>query len=167
MKTLIAFSTETGNTKKLAQEIFNTISGVKIIKEFSEIQDTNDFDLIYIGFPIHNFGPSDKAKEFIGKIEDNQKVILFATHAMQTESPMNNKQIENCRNTAGHLKVIDIFTCRGEMSESVAERMINSDNPQFQFFGKMRQQTIGHPNQDELKDLREFVKEIQKDCIVN
>lgn len=162
MKTLIAFSTETGNTKKLAQEIFNTIDGEKFVGEFAEIQNKNGFDIIYVGFPIHNFGPSEKAKDFISKIEENQKVILFATHAMQTESPMNIKQIENCRKAAVHLKVLDIYTCRGEMSESVAERMIHSDNPQFQFFGKMRQQTIGHPNQEELKDLREFVKETQK-----
>lgn len=162
MKTLIAFSSETGNTKKLAQEIYNTIDGDKFVGEFVEIQNKNGFDIIYIGFPIHNFGPSEKAKDFISQIDENQKVVLFATHAMQTESPMNNKQIENCKKAAEHLKVLDIYTCRGEMSESVAERMINSDNPQFQFFGKMRQQTIGHPNQDELKDLREFVKETQK-----
>lgn len=81
---------------------------------------------------------------------------------MQPISPMNKKQVENCRKAAKHLNVLDIYTCRGELSESIAERMISSDNPQFQFFGKMRQLTIGHPNQNELKDLREFVKETQK-----
>lgn len=161
MKTLIAFNTETGNTKKLALEIFETLNGERILKEFEEIQNINDFDIIYIGFPIHNFEPSLQARDFLGKIQDNQKVALFATHAMQTESPMNNKQLENCKKAAEHLKILGIYTCRGEMSESVANRMINSDNSQFRFFGKMRQQTIGHPNHDELIGLREFVNKTQ------
>ncbi len=146
MKTLISFSTKTGNTRRLAQEIFNSIRGEKVLNEIEDIQEFNGFDLIYIGFPIHNFEPSKDAKDFIGKLEENQKVVLFATHAMQTDSPMNNKQIENCKKIAGHLNFLGIYTCRGELSESAAGKMIKSDNPQMQFFGKMRKQTIGHPN---------------------
>ncbi len=162
MKTLIAYHSETGNTEKLAWEIFNKIDGEKYINSVEVIRETSGFDLIYIGFPIHNFGPSKRAKYFLSKIKNNQKIALFATHAMLAESPMNNRQLENCRKAANHLNVLDIYTCIGEMSVSVAEKMINSDNPQFQFFGKMRQQTIGHPDQKELKDLQKFVDEIQK-----
>jgi flavodoxin len=93
MKTLISFSTETGNTRKLAQEIFNSISGEKVLNEIEDIQVFEGFDLIYIGFPIHNFEPSKEAKDFIGKLAENQKIVLFATHAMQTDSPMNNISI--------------------------------------------------------------------------
>ncbi len=166
MKTLIAFTSETGNTKKLAHEIFNTLDGDKTLKDIKDVNNANDYDFIYIGFPIHSFGVPDIARNFIDSITTNHRVALFATHAMPTESPLNKKQIENCISTADHLQIQGIYTCVGELSESVAEQLLNSDDPQFQFFGKMRAKTIGHPNQEEITELRKFVLETQNHILV-
>ncbi len=166
MKTLIAFTSETGNTEKLAREIFNTIEGENTLLNINDVSETNDYDFIYVGFPIHSFGVPDIAKNFIDSLQTNQKVALFATHAVPTESPLNKKQIENCLSTAGHLDMQGIYTCVGELSEPVAKQLLKSDDPQFQFFGKMRPQTIGHPNAKDLEELRSFVIETQNHIFV-
>lgn len=162
MKSLIVYTSETGNTKKLAETIYEMIDSNKELKKITDVKDTNSFDLIFIGFPIHNFEPAQLAQDFIKTLKVGKKAVLFATHAMQTGSPMNAKQIENCRKIASELEIWGFFSCRGELSKSVTNKMINSTGQQMRYFGQMRQQTIGHPDTEELEKLKVFTKEILK-----
>ena len=165
MKTLVTYISETGNTQKLAEEIFNSIDEEKVLKPIKEVDSTDGFELIYVGFPMHMFQPIKEARAFLLKLKENQKVVLFITHAIPTGTPVNNQQLDNCEKVTGHLNVLGMYSCQGELSEAVAQKMIQSPNKQWQFFGRMRDQTIGHPNEEELVGVRQFVAEIHSSTI--
>ncbi len=160
MKVLVTYNSESGNTRKLANTIFETLTTDKDICTIKEVRNAEKYDMIFVGFPIHKLGPSKKAKEFLENLETGKKVALFATHAMQAGNEMNNKQINNCKKSASKLDVLGIYSCQGELSEETAVKMLNSGIPQMHAFGKMRHNTIGHPNQNDLENLKIFTNDI-------
>ncbi len=165
MNTLIAYCSTTGNTKKLANQIHDAWNGKNEIKKISEVVKTTDYDMIFVGFPINNFAPPREARLFLKKLPKEQRIVLFATHAVPIYSDLNTKQKEKCLKYASHLNVLDFYTCRGELSEDISEFLLNSDNLDFQSFGKMRPETIGHPTAKELEELKLRVNVIQQQLL--
>nr|WP_319397681.1 flavodoxin family protein [uncultured Carboxylicivirga sp.] len=161
MKTLIAYCTESGNTEKLAKVIADSCTSEFEIAKIADIKTTNQYDFIFIGFPFNSFAPTTEAQEFIKGLSESQRVALFATHAIPTDSPMNDKQKTKALDCASHLDVVGFFTCRGELSLPITEILLKSDNAEMQYFGKMRPETIGHPNEEELESLKQFVIDLQ------
>jgi len=68
--TLVTYFTQTENTKKVAESIYKNIEGDKQIMPISEVQeeDLEDYDLIFIGFPVHSHGVPFATESFIKKI---------------------------------------------------------------------------------------------------
>ncbi len=159
MKTLTTYFSETGNTKKLAEEIYNTLDGDKELCEISQVNSVEGYDTIFVGFPINGFEPVEDARNFLTKLPKNQNTVLFATHAVTTDSAIGTKQVKNFEKYTENLNVLGQYTCMGELSEAMAEILLKSDNPEFQYFGKLRPETIGHPNQEEIDALKKYVKE--------
>ena len=80
MKVIIAYMSETGNTKKIAEALFQEIQEEKEIKELNEIDDLEGYDLAFVGFPMHGFGAPEEAKSFLEKLCMGKKIALFVTH---------------------------------------------------------------------------------------
>jgi len=93
MKTLITYNSETGNTKKIAEAIYQDIKGPKEILKIDEVLDVDSYDLIVVGFPIHQFGPSKKAIKFFDEKMNNKSVVLLITHAVLKDTLFANKQL--------------------------------------------------------------------------
>ena len=51
-KILVTYISWTGNTKKVADAIFEVLGGDKTIKTMDEAQILDEYDLIFIGFPV-------------------------------------------------------------------------------------------------------------------
>ncbi len=58
-----------GNTKKVAEAIFQEIQDEKEIKELGEVENFEGYDIAFVGFPVHRFGPPDKVKNLLEKQE--------------------------------------------------------------------------------------------------
>ncbi len=86
MKVLVAYMSQSGNTKKVAEAMFDVIQGEKEIKEFSEIESVDGYDLLFVGFPIQAFGPAQNAKQFMENNISGKKVALFTTHVFLEDS---------------------------------------------------------------------------------
>jgi flavodoxin len=84
--TLVTYFTQTGNTKKVAEAVYNNIEGDKQIMPISEVQkeDIKDYDLIFIGFPVHSHGVPFAMESFIKKIPRDKKIAFFSTHGSLT-----------------------------------------------------------------------------------
>jgi flavodoxin len=81
MKVLIAYSSESGNTKKLAKAIFEGIeSSEKEILSIKEVAGVEGYDVIFIGFPVQSHSVPGKVEAFAKTLPDGQKVAYFATH---------------------------------------------------------------------------------------
>ena len=74
MKTLIAYSTLTGNTKKVCEAAAKAFENVEVL-EVNEVKNL-DYDLIIVGTWIDKGTADTKAKKFIESLS-NQKQLLY------------------------------------------------------------------------------------------
>lgn len=162
MKVLIAYMSLTGNTKKVAEAISEEIQDEKEIKELSEIENFEGYDIAFVGFPIHSFGPPENVKDLLEKQAKNKNIALFITHAMPKSMEMLEGILGKCKDPACEANLLGTFDCQGELYENLAQKLLNHPDPKMQKFGAMREMTIGHPDANEIESARLFAKEIME-----
>jgi flavodoxin len=162
VKVLVTYMSQTGNTKKVAEAIFQEIKGKKEIKPMAEVSSLDGYGLAFIGFPIQGYGPAGDAKSFLEQHSKGKNIALFITHASPEDSPELKAWLENCRVAAAGANLLGMLDCQGEMSQALADFMLNSGNPDWVEWGKKRSETIGKPDAASLKKARTFAKEIME-----
>ncbi len=160
MKTLVAYMSQTGNTKKVAEAIYGVISGEKEIKVLKEIDSLDACELAFIGFPIQAFGPAEDAKKFIKQYADGKKIALFMTHAAPEDNEEVQVWLDACRQTASAAEVVGMFDCQGELAPDIMEFLKQSDDPKMRAFGELGPTTKGQPDEGRLEKARDFAKGI-------
>jgi len=90
-KALVAYYTQTGNTLKVAESIYEALPGPK------------------------------KVQDFLKKIPKNKKIALFSTHGALTGSQLSREALEHATVLASGAQVLGTFTCRGRVPYSVLE----------------------------------------------
>jgi flavodoxin I len=165
-KNLVTYYTQTGNTEKIARSIYHCIPGEKDLIQLSEVDCVDQYKVIFLGFPIYNFGPPIQVKEFIKKYLNGKEIALFITMAL-TSVPVNeqitelyNLTISNCKACAQNSNILGIFDCPGELSEKTADALIQSPDPQLRSFGMLRHFSIGFPDEKNISDAALFAKSI-------
>ena len=93
MKSLVLYSSQSGNTRKLADAVYEALPEVKEIYAIENTPDSlTEFDLIAVGFWFQGGRPDRKTADFLPKLRD-RNVFLFY-------DPWRGKGIRPC--TAGH-----------------------------------------------------------------
>ncbi len=160
MKTLVAYFSQTGKTKKVAEAIYESIEGDKELKELGEVESLDGYDLSFIGFPIIAFGPAKEGKEFLEEKAAGRKVALFITHAAPEDQEGIEAWLDKCRDAASSAELVGFFHCQGELSEAIANALLKSDNPMMRSFGERRPETLGQPDESRLQRARDFAREV-------
>jgi flavodoxin len=160
MKTLVAYFSQTGQTKKVADAIFESIEGDKEMKELSEVEGLEGYDLCFIGFPIIAFGPAKDGKEFLEQHAAGRKVALFITHAAPVDQEGVGDWLDKCKEATASAELVGFFDCQGELSEAIANALLKSDNPMMKSFGERRPETVGQPDEACLQRARDFAREV-------
>ena len=159
MKVLVAYFSQTGQTKKVADAIYETITADEELLELDKVESLDGYDLSFIGFPIIAFGPAPQGKDFLQERAAGNKVALFVTHAAPQGEDGLSDWLDKCRDAAAGGDLLGLFDCRGELSEQIAEVLVKSDNPMMQEFGKRRPETVGYPDEECLEEARQFARE--------
>ncbi len=162
MKVLVAYMSQTNNTKKVAEAIYGGIDGDKEIKELKDVGSLKEYDLAFIGFPIHAFGPAQQGKDFLVNQSTGKKVAIFITHAALEDNELTKTWVKTCLESAEKADVLGTFHCQGELAEGIAEMLKKDSNPQMQEFGNQRELTIGQPDASRLEKARTFARETMK-----
>jgi flavodoxin len=160
MKVLVAYMSQTGNTRKVAEAIFGEIQAEKEIKELKDLDGLEGYDLYFVGFPMHAFGPAHAAKGFLEQHAAGKDIVLFNTHASADDDEVLQEWLGNCRAAAVGANVIDLFHCQGEMSEQVADMMKKSGDSNMIAWAEGRDATLGQPDAARLERARVFAREI-------
>lgn len=160
MKVLVAYKSQTGNTKKIAEAIYNEIQEEKEIRTWNDIESFEGYDLTFVGFPIHQFGVDEQERTFLEKHTKDKKIVVFVTHATPPEAPYLQPQLDKCKDAVAEANLVGFFNCQGELSIGIANALKKMDNPEMQKFGEMRDVTLGHPTDEEVEKSREFAREI-------
>ncbi len=162
MKVIVAYMSQTGNTKKVAENIFQEIQAEKEIKELGEIDSLEGYDLAFFGFPMIQFGAPKKAQKFLEKHAKDKKVALFITHASPEDFEPLQGWLENCKQATAGANLVGMFNCQGELAQHVMDSLLKSDDPQLRAFGEMGAMTKGQPNAARLERARVFAREIME-----
>ena len=157
MKALVTYYTETGNTGKLAQAIYDGIQQAeKEIFPIDEVKDVQDYDLILCGFPVQASSVPIKAEAFLKEIPEGKLLALFATHGSLRGGELAITAFYYALSLSSKAKVIGTFGCRGKVKSSLIEALIKK--PEHKAWAEEAQSALGHPDEGDLEDGREFAK---------
>ncbi len=161
MKVLVAYMSQTGNTKKVAEAIYQEIGGDKEIKRLDEVKSLAGYDLAFLGFPVHAAGPDKKAKNFLESQTKGCKVALFVTHG----TPEGHEELLPClakfRETVAGATLLGMFDCRGQMAKAIHLMMRLSSDPEWRRRGKDNSDQ-GLPDAPRIELARAFAREIMQ-----
>ena len=147
MKSLIIYYSETGNTEKVAKAIALAIAGeVKRVEEVKP-DELTDYDLIFIGTPVHGSRPAKKIGDFIDSLPQlsGKKAAAFCTMHIGGDK-MTFRTIKEKLEKKGII-FIDSFSCLGW------SRLVGNFGPRI--FNRSR------PNEEDFKKAVEFAEKIK------
>ncbi len=126
-KILITYFSKTGNTKIIAETIFKTVDGEKVIKPVKELLDNEleGYRLIFIGFPVHSHSVPFPVEAVLKNIPPNKKIAFFSTHGSLTGSRLAREALEYATVMMSKAKLLGTFTCRGKVSPDALEVLEN------------------------------------------
>jgi flavodoxin len=159
MKTLVTYMSKTGNTKKVAEAIYDEINGEKEIKEAKDVESLEGYDLTFAGFPIHVYGPDKKAKDFLEKQARGKKIAMFITHASPEDHEALPGYLEKFKEAAANTNMVGMFDCQGELAKGVKFLMkiqFGSENRTF----ALEDNSKGQPDASRLERARVFARSI-------
>ncbi len=151
MKNLVVYSSKTGNTKKLAEAIYDYLPEEKEIYQVNHAPDPSDYTFVAVGFRIENGQPDKAAQEYLKKFIDEKELFLFATHASEPESETVKRAMNMAKELSKKAKIVGIFDCLGEVPEEVLSEA-RSQGPVPEWV-KDAENAKGHPNKEDIERL--------------
>jgi flavodoxin len=157
MKTLVYYYSESGNTEKLAKAIYEGLDATENeIAKISEEKNLDDYDLIFIGFPVHGSSVPPKAEKCIKGIPEGKMLAFFGTHGSFRGGPLSVSAFHYAITLAPKANVIGTFGCRGEVNAGLLEGLM--DKAEYRFWALEAQSAEGHPDDADLEDGKQFAK---------
>lgn len=133
MHIAIRYYSKTGNTKKLAKAIEETLN---VKAEDVSVKLTEDIDILFLGSSVYAAGVDNEIKKFINEINVNiGKVVNFSTAAVVKSTK---KQVEKLLKAKNIPMDPREFYCKGS-------------------FGPVHK---GRPNKNDLENIKKFAKDI-------
>ena len=134
MKIAVRYYTKTGNTKRLAEAVAETV-GVKALPISEPI--TEQVDILFLGNSYYAFSIDPEVRNFIRSLDKNKvgRIVNFGSAAMLNST----------------LKKV----------KAEADKVgIKTDNREFHCKGEFKGVHKGRPNEEDLKAAKEFAKSI-------
>jgi len=155
---LIVYESLTGNTKKIAETIFDSLDGEKAIQSVEDASDADSYDLLFIGFPVHSHSIPFRVEKFLKSIKKYQNIAFFSTHGSFTGSRLSSEAIEHATVIASQARLLGTFSCRGKVSLQAME--VLSKSPEHQAWTEMAVSARKHPDENDLENAKEFAQRI-------
>nr|WP_294487484.1 flavodoxin family protein [uncultured Anaerosporobacter sp.] len=164
MKILVTYSSKTGNTKKLAEGIFNEIEAEdKVIMPIKEVGNLDEYDTVLVGYWGDKSAPNAEAGKFMETLK-GKNVGIFATLAYWPDSQ---HAWESLCNGEALVKennnVIGKYICQGKLDEKIIAMFekLPADNPHSVNDEKRKRYEIAkqHPTKADIAAAAELFKE--------
>ncbi|MHA1405179.1 MAG: flavodoxin family protein [Candidatus Helarchaeota archaeon] len=171
MKIVMAYHTQTGNTKKIAETMKDALEEEDVtISSISEVDPSSlkSYDLAFLGTGIYGGLPGKTLKKLLRDASEiPPKIVLFYTHATADPKIYKKflKRIRKRINEAGSM-ILDEFECLGDdprlTLDEKLERVKDLPPDKQKAAEEAVENLIGHPNTEDLENARYFVKSIIK-----
>lgn len=165
MKTYsIVYSSKTGNTKLLAEEIKNMqIKDMECIYCGAPEKKAIEADIIFCGFWTDKGRCDDEIAKFLQQCE-KKEVFLFGTAGFGGEEVYFNQILDRVKSyIKPSNQVIGTFMCQGKMPESVKARyeqmlLANPEDEKSKMLLDNYEKALSHPDKDDLSRFHESLK---------
>ncbi len=158
MKSLVVFSSKSGNTKKLAEALFAHLSGEKELCAVTDAPDPAGYSFVAVGFWLQAGQPDPDSQAFLAKVEEGQDLYLFATHGAAVGSPHAVNAMNAAKDIAKKAHIIATYSCPGQVSEKVLEMAAKKD-PQPPWIADAPA-AVGHPDEKDVKGVVRTLEEL-------
>lgn len=155
---LVTYFTLTGNTKLVAEAIYEALPGEKEIRPMAEAGDLSPFGLIFAGFPVQSHSVPYRAEIFLKSIPAGKKVALFSTHGSVAGSRLSKEALEHASVLISATKLLGTYSCRGKVSMQALEVLMRS--PEHKAWADMAASAATHPDARDLEEARDFAGRI-------
>lgn len=163
MKSLVLWSSRTGNTKKVAEAIYEALPGQKEIQEEGrQGKDLSSYDLIFVGFWGYRRGADPIAQGVLTSLE-NQKVAIFATAGIYPDSEKAKLYLANAASLLPQSsRCIGTFICQGRVNSFHQKKIAGLPQETAHTMDAARlarlEEAEKHPNEEDLKRAGEWAK---------
>jgi len=170
MKVLIAYTSNTGNTEKVAKAISRGVEAAHDVEikriEDTKAEDVKAFDLVFLGSPIHAGGLSTAAAEFLNGMPDSPGFRLagFVTHA--SDAYESAEGYERGINTfsdvtkAKGIEYLGCFDCRGRLDPSIRPMVQQAKKVSDEEWAEDMRVLDQHPNEEDERSAADFAKKV-------
>lgn len=165
MRSLIVYSSLTGNTKLLAETIDKNIPNSLIIpiKEYNN----EAFDRLFIGYWVDKGYPSIEVSKFLKNIH-NKEIFMFGTMGASDKNGYGDIIKKNAESLVPEdNKIIGHFVCQGKLNPKLKEiyekRLENEPNNENIIIQLNNyEESRLHPSKDDLKNLEKELSNLEK-----
>ena len=155
MNILVAYYSQTGNTRKVAEAIFSAIQrNQKILLPIDQVDNSAKYDLIFCGFPVQHHSIPAKTTHFLQSIPLGKQIALFATHGSLRGGEKAVAAFYTAVSLAKGRTVLGTFGCRGQVPFTLIDEWM--EKPQERSWALEAQSASGHPDAADLEDARSF-----------
>lgn len=125
MKSLIVYSSVTGNTKKVAEAIAAPLTGTTDLFPVETAPPAADYDVIAVGFWVDRGTADQKAQGYLRTIH-NKKIALFGTLGAYPDSEHAAKSMSNAAALlAADNELVGTFICHGKVTPRLVDKFKN------------------------------------------
>ncbi len=159
MKSLVVYSSKSGNTRKMAEAVYEYLTGEKDIAAIADAPDPAEYSFVALGFWVKAGQPDPDAQAFLAKLHKEQDVYLFASHGAAAGSAHAEEAMRKARELAGHAHVRASFSCPGEVdTQTLAAAAAKNPQPAWLADAPAAK---GHPDAHDLKMVVRMLEELE------
>jgi len=164
MKSLVVYSSRTGNTQQVARAIYEALPEPKEIFSAKEAPDPSAYDFLALGFWVDkgtvNAGSARYMKSVTGK-----KIGLFGTLGAYPDSDHARQCMEKARQMVQGNDILGEFLCQGKVAPDLIKMMEikMKDDPHHSMPPERRarlEEAAKHPDKKDLADARALFAEL-------
>jgi len=155
MKSMVVYSTQSDNTKKLARALYESLPGEKEICYVEDAPNPESYDLVAVGFWLMSGKPDPKSAVYLEQIKADQRIFLFATHGAAKGSEHAQQAMQAAREIVSGANVIGTYSCQGEVNPKVLAKV--KAKPQQPVWLDDADTAVGHPDESDLTELKNII----------
>ena len=165
MKTLVVYSSKTGNTKKVAEAVKSAMPEGCEIHPVENAPDPSDYDFVAMGFWVDKGLPDTMAQSYMKKIK-GLNLGVFGTLGAWPDSGHARNCMEEALKMLESNNVLATFMCQGKVDPRLMEMMAKQNIESHAMTPERKarlEEAAKHPDDNDLKNAAEiFGKAIEE-----
>lgn len=163
MKTLVTWSSKTGNTKSVGEAIGAVCPPETTLCPIEEAPaGGGEYDFLIIGYWVDKGVPDAKCKEYLKKIR-GKKIAFFGTLGAYPDSDHARECMRKAEDMARDNEVCGHFLCQGKIDPELLEmmaKMPNNPHPMTKERKARIEEAKKHPNEDDFNAARQYFESV-------